>query len=143
MDSDYEKILEDSNEKLKEQLEREHEEIDKYKDYFDLLMKSEIIEFQRHGADDCGWGNIISSKDIKEVVHLVIKTRDFHDFPLLHEKIDEFHRERRRLYSIREENEVKWEKRKKILLMLLIIVAGGFLLWGLGWAVWWAYIAVI
>jgi len=144
MSSDYEKLLEDANEKLKEQLGREHEEIDKYKDYFDLLQKSKIIEFQRYGHDDIDcWGVVFPKKDPKQTIHLVIKTHDFHDFPMLHEKIDEFHKERMRMGEEKDKNEIKWERRKQIFMVSIVVIAAALLLWACGRCIWWAYIASI
>ena len=140
MDSDYEKQLEDENQKLREQLIREQEESDMYKDYFDLLENSELVEFRRQGEDD-GW--FTTANPTKEFAHIVITTKDFHSFPMLHEKIDEYHRERRRLIAIHDENEIKWEKRKKIIFISLIVAGSGLALWGLGWCIWWAYFVTI
>lgn len=139
MSSDYEKILEADNARLTESIANEQSQIDLYKGYAELLHKGSVTNF-RSGEDHDGWlfGSIIKEKPIQRL-EIVIYAEDFCDFPLLHDKIDEYHRERRRMCDLQEEADMQWERRKKIILTTLAVVGVVALLSGFSWLIWAAY----
>jgi hypothetical protein len=145
MSSDYEKILEDANAKLTESVVKEQEQADVYKGYMELLQKGCITNYKPYEADPedgwTPWMSIIGQKKKKPTqrLEITIYAEDFHDFPLIHDKIDQYQRERKRLYIQREEAEVLWEKRKKIITTILISVGIVAAVCGLGWLTWIAY----
>lgn len=141
MSSEYEKRLEDANARLVESLDKAQTETDEYKEYVDLLIHGTIdrfVPFDTEGGSD-GWMPHITGQKIKQTLHITLKTEDFDNYPILHEKIDQYIEQRRKYAALREEKEILWEARKRIIIIAAICLAVAGSLWGIGWLVWCTY----
>jgi len=140
MDSDYIKILEDANEKLHEKLVSNQSLVDEYKNYVDIIQKGEVIDFSRYSSD--GWSPSFPD-DVFQKIHLVIKIKDIEKFPVLDDMVHSYLEQRKKMYDLQQENEIKWERRKQIATIVFICLVCCLAVWGIGWLVWWAYFVTV
>jgi hypothetical protein len=139
MGSDYEKTLEDTNARLIACLERAEEEADGYKRYVDLLKNGNVTEWRPYATEDDGWMPHIPKKDVKQQIRISICVDDVDDYPILNERVERYIDERKRINELREESEIRWERRKQIIMISAIVIGVIAAICGISWLVWAAY----
>lgn len=141
--SRYVADIEDENNKLREQLEREQLRSDDFKRYYDLIRCGKITDiYEEDNTEYWRFPRKRGYSGPTRVVNLVIKYSVSEKYDLIQKKYDEYLCNRQKIISTKEAAEAKQAQLWRYAIIAAITTCACSVVYFGCWAIWWAFVNI-